>query len=360
MLFPRKNQLVKKNNLKNLWYSIFKIYIQIGLFFYTKKITVVGKEHIPKKGAVLFAVNHPNGLLDPLLVTTNTPRVTHYLVRAAIFKNPIVKRFLATLNLMPIYRIRDGVKELSKNTEIFKACHDILNKKRALMIFPEGSHDSRRSIRTLSKGFTRIVFGAIDAHPHLKIQIIPVGVTYQQVSTFPSKVAIHYGTPILANDFYNPSELNVSVKSIKDAVSAQLKKLSVHIPLDENYEATVQNLQLHNVDFTDVETVNHMIQSGNIPPSPARINFGKIYKVPFILNSLLPWILWKVTLKKVDEIEFVDTFRFGIGISVLPIFYALQTSLIYHFFGGTVSGIYLLISLVIALLYSKTSTTPPA
>ena len=346
--------------MKHLWYKIFKIYIQIGLFFYTKKITVVGKEHIPKKGAVLFAVNHPNGLLDPLLVTTNTPRVTHYLVRAAIFKNPIVKRFLATLNLMPIYRIRDGVKELSKNTQVFQACHDILNKNHALMIFPEGSHDRRRSIRTLSKGFTRIVFGAIDAHPHLKIQVIPVGVTYQKASTFPSKVAIHYGTPILANDFYNPSELNASVKSIKEAVSGQLKELSVHIPLDENYQTTVQKLEHHNINFTDVKAVNSMIQSGNIPPIPTRINYGKIFKIPFILNSMFPWVLWRITLKKVEEIEFIDTFRFGIGISVLPIFYALQTNLMYHFFGGIISGVYLLTSLLIALLYSKTSATPSA
>ncbi len=344
--------------MKEIWYTFFKIYIQTGLFFYTKKIKVVGKEHIPKKGAVLFAVNHPNGLLDPLLVTTNTPRTTHYLVRAAIFKKPIVKKFLATLNLMPIYRIRDGVKELSKNTQVFHDCYEILNKERALMIFPEGSHDRRRSIRTLSKGFTRIVFGAIDTYPNLQIQIIPVGVTYQCTSTFPSKVAIHYGTPILANDLYNPLELNKSVKTIKEAVSNQLKQLSVHIPLDENYEATLQKLQHHNVDFTDVQAVNTMIQSGNIPTTPPRINFGKIYKIPFIINSLFPWILWKVILKKVDEIEFIDTFRFGIGISILPLYYVLQTSLIYYFFGGSISGIYFLTSLLIAALYSKTSSTP--
>ena len=106
-------------HLKKLWYNFFKIYIQTGLFFFTKNIKISGKENIPKKGAILFAVNHPNGLLDPLLVTTNTPRITHYLVRAAIFKKPIVKKFLATLNLMPIYRIRDGVKEYILVAEMF-------------------------------------------------------------------------------------------------------------------------------------------------------------------------------------------------------------------------------------------------
>ena len=39
----------------------------------SKKIIVNGKENIPKKGAVLFIVNHPNGLIDPLIITTNNP-----------------------------------------------------------------------------------------------------------------------------------------------------------------------------------------------------------------------------------------------------------------------------------------------
>jgi len=344
--------------LKKLWYNFFKIYVQTGLFFYTKKIKIVGKKNIPKKGAVLFAVNHPNGLIDSLLVTTNSPRVTHYLVRAAIFKKPIVKKFLATLNLMPIYRIRDGVKELSKNTEVFNDCYDILNKQRALMIFPEGSHDKRRTIRTISKGFTRILFGALEKYPDLKITVIPVGVTYQKAGQYPCKVAIHYGKPILANDFYNPDEINPSIKKIKNAVSSQLKELSVHIPFDENYETTLQRLNDHKVDFTNVKEVNKMVQSGNIYALKSGFNYGLLFKIPFILNSLIPWILWKVLSKKIDEIEFVDTFRFGIGITLLPMYYLIQTLVVYEVYDSIIAGIYVAISLLVALSYSKLSTTP--
>jgi 1-acyl-sn-glycerol-3-phosphate acyltransferase len=344
--------------LKKIWYQLFKIYIQTGLFFYTKKISIVGKENIPKKGAVLFAVNHPNGLLDPLLVTTNTPRVTHYLVRAAIFKKPIVKKFLATLNLMPIYRIRDGVKELSKNTEIFNNCYDILNKQSALMIFPEGSHNRKRTVRVLSKGFTRILFGAIDKYPNLQINIIPVGVTYQNASQHPCKVAIHYGKPILANELYNKEELNKSINIIKELVSKQLKQLSVHIPFDDNYQKTLDKLNNNNVDFTKVEEVNQMIQSNSFTPKKATINFGILFKLLFVLNSIIPWLIWKMVSKKVDEIEFVDTFRFGIGISLFPLFYVIQTYIVYSFYGSNYALIYFISTLFIALLNSKVSTTP--
>ncbi len=346
--------------MKKIWYAFFKLYIQTGLFFYTKKIKIVGKENIPKKGAILFAVNHPNGLLDPLLVTTNTPRITHYLVRAAIFKKPVVKKFLGTLNLMPIYRIRDGVKELSKNTEVFNDCYDILNKQRALMIFPEGSHDRRRTIRPISKGFTRILFGAFNKYPNLKIHVIPVGVTYQNSSQFPCKVAIHYGSPILANELYNPKEVNKSVNAIKEAVSNQLKKISVHIPLDENYNAVLQNLNNHNIDFTNVAATNQMIQSGKVKVHASGYNYGKIFKVPFILNSIFPWIFWKIFSKKVDETEFIDTFRFGIGICVFPVSYLLQSIIVSHFYGITIAGIYFFATLITALIYCKSAATPTA
>ena len=344
--------------MKNLWYNFFRYYIKTGLFFYTKKIKIVGRDNIPKKGAVLFVVNHPNGLLDPLVVTTNTPRITHYLVRAAVFKKPLVKKMLATLNLMPIYRIRDGINQLSKNEGVFNDCYTILNNQEALMIFAEGSHDRRRTVRTLSKGFTRIIFGALNTYPDLKITIIPVGITYQNSGAFPCKAAIHYGTGISAKELYNPNELNTSVNAIKEEVSTQLKKLSVHIPYDENYEATLNKLNTHNVDFTEVQEVNKMITSGNMHSLNATFSFGKLIRPIFIINSIIPWILWKLMSKKIDEIEFLDTFRFGLGISIFPIFYILQTIILYRYSNVQTAGTYLALTGIIALLHSKTAATP--
>ena len=163
--------------IQKIWFTIVWLFVKLGLFFYSKKIKVSGRKNIPKKGAVLFAVNHPNGLVDPLYVTTTNIRQNHFLVRAASFKKPIIKKILESLYLMPIYRIRDGIKQLANNEEIFNKCHNILNKKETLMIFPEGSHNYKRTIRPLSKGFTRIIFGALEKHPELNITVIPVGIT---------------------------------------------------------------------------------------------------------------------------------------------------------------------------------------
>ncbi len=346
--------------MKKIWYLCIKYYIKTGLFFYSKKLRVVGAEKVPKKGAVLFAINHPNGLLDPLVVATSAPRVSHFLVRAAVFKKPLIKKLLATLNLMPIYRIRDGRNELSKNTEVFNDCFEILNKQQALMIFPEGSHDKRRTIRPISKGFTRIVFGALEKYPELKIHIVPVGLTYQKAGAYPSKIALHFGTPIPTHDYFNPqTPLDPKqIEALKKELSDQLKTLTVHIPEDENYEKTVLKLQKNGVDFTEVNKLNQALSEGSTPLLKKRVNFVKPLYYVILLNSILPWILWKIMARKIDEIEFIDTFRFALNITIFPLFYFLQAYLIFIFYGGELAGYYLLLSALSCLIYVKLSTTP--
>ena len=343
--------------MKTLWYRTVRFYIKIGLFFYTKKIITIGKEHIPKKGAVLFAINHPNGLLDPLMVTTNVSRDTYYLVRAAAFKSSFADKLLRSLNLRPIYRIRDGRQEMSKNESVFNDCFEILNNQKVLMIFPEGSHDQRRTVRMISKGFTRIVFGALDKYPDLKISVVPVGITYQNIGHYPSKVAIHFGTPIQANDIYNPKELNTSIDTLKEEVSKQLKKLSVHIPTDENYANTLEKLNKNNTDFTKVDKVNKTIQENNFTKYKKRFNLVKPFYFILILNSIIPWMIWKNIAKKIDEREFIDTFRAVFGAFLFPIFYLLQGFMLYYIYNVKIAMYYLAFTIITTLIYTKLSVT---
>ncbi|APG64015.1 acyltransferase [Tenacibaculum todarodis] len=342
--------------MKNIFYFFVKTVISVGLFFYTKRIIVKGEKNIPKKGAILFMANHPNALIDPLIIATSTKRKTHFLVRAAVFKKTIIAKIFGLLGMMPIYRIRDGLKEISKNDAIFEQCVSLFKSKKAILIFPEGSHNIKRTIRPLSKGFTRILFRALDKHKDLEIHIVPIGLTYQNESILPTKVAVNIGKPILTSSFYNPNEINNSVNKLKEQVSNQLKELSAHIDA-ENYEETVTKLNAAQVDFTDTETVNWIVKKKTFPPIEKPKREFKFIKLLLIINSIFAYIIWKKTAKKIPEIEFVDTFRFGLNLVLIPFFYSLQALIISYLFGNKIGVIYFLTSLILVLIYTKLSPT---
>ena len=125
--------------MKKIWYLFVKIYMRLGFAFYFKKILISGTKNIPKNKAILFVANHQNALIDPLLIGAISPRELNFLTRADVFNKPLIKALLSTVNMMPIYRIKDGRSGLSKNEEVFQKCYKILNKNGTILIFPEGN-----------------------------------------------------------------------------------------------------------------------------------------------------------------------------------------------------------------------------
>jgi len=341
--------------LKNIWYHIIKIYISTGLFFFFKKIIVNNAENLPEKGAVLLVSNHKNALLDPLLIATTTERNIHFLTRASAFKINFVKWLLSTLNMIPIYRMRDGKETLAKNEEIFNKCFHILNDKKCLLIFPEGTHDIKRWVRPLSKGFARITFGAIEQNPKLKLHIVPVGLNFTSATEFGQSASIYYGKPILINNFYNANNINASTTELKNVIREKMKELTTHIEV-ENYDETIE--KLGNVDFLNPIKINdhlknfetNIIEKKNIK-KPTKL--WKILKITVRLNSLIPIFIYQLFLPKIKEIEFIATAKFAVGITAFPLFYLLQSLIISYFFGVQIAIIYALISIILVLLLAK-------
>ena len=105
------------DQLKKIFYEIVALTLSIYNNFFFKKLTVVGKEKIPKDGSIIFSPNHQSALLDPLLVGVTNGKRVYSLTRSDVFRKP----FLWVLNAMqtlPIYRIRDGYEKLTRNKEL--------------------------------------------------------------------------------------------------------------------------------------------------------------------------------------------------------------------------------------------------
>ncbi len=326
------------------------------MFFYFRKIEVRKKTQIPKHIPVLFLANHQNGLLDPLIMAITSGRYAHFLTRAQVFKKPLVRKILKALQLIPVYRVRDGWQHLSLNNAIFNTCISLLNKNDAVTIFPEGSHSLIRTVRPLSKGFTRIVLGVVNNTPATQLQLIPVGLNYKNAISCPDEVMVNYGTPIPASK-YILEEKNQAINSLKTDIHHALKTLTTHIET-ENYNETIATLKTYNVNFLEPQKVNTCIQSqfsSCEPQLTKRTNYVKLFfKAVLITICFVPYLVWKkVVQPKIKEIEFTSTFRFAIAITLVPIWLLVIAIVLTFTFSVSIAIYFILSALCIALLAVK-------
>jgi len=96
-----------------------------------------------------------------------------------------------------------------------------------------------------------------------------------------------------------------------------------------------------------------MITSTIISGREKKVNLVSFIKPFILLNSIVPWIIWKHTENKINEFEFIDTFRYGINTITVSINFMIQTYLVSYFYSCLSGIIYLASSLLFILLYSK-------
>lgn len=338
-----------------------RVYVKIGLFFLMKKITVFGKQNIPQKGAVLFIGNHQNALIDGVLIPTTTNRNIHFLSRASAFKNKLVSKFLISLNMIPVYRLRDGIKTIEKNTEVFEQCVELLHQEKAIEIFAEGEHHLKRRVLPFKKGFARIILGTLQKYPSLKIQIVPVGINYDSHLNFPSSVSIYFGKPILANDFIDVEKPDLRFTKIMNEVSTALKKLTLHIESSTNYDEIITKLNALKVDYTNPVEATKLIEAIELIPSKLQVKKRKINWLTPIhllakLNSIFPLLIWYYLKSTIKDNIFKNTFRFAVIATLFPLLYLIQTAVIYYFFNLKYALLYLLGCIILGIITTKTTT----
>lgn len=308
--------------MKKLWLHSVRAYIKLGLFFYFKKIQIHNLSNMPNDQPVLLLSNHQNALLDALLIATNCGRFVHFLTRASVFNKSVVDKLLRSLQMLPVYRIRDGWNNISKNTPVFSTCSELLQKGEGVVIFPEGSHNLKRTVRPLSKGFTRIIFETLENYPDTNLQLIPVGVNFVNAKDFEDSVSVYYGKPICAKDFVTDFS-NDNIIKLKEVIHGKISQLTTHIP-SESYEETLTALQELNANFLDPVSVNSCIKSGLKNCDTIKPKYPDRFKpfLKFLLKLLLigPYLIWKIYVKpKIEEVEFISTFRFAIAITLVPV-----------------------------------------
>lgn len=220
------------------FYYLVKITGWIGLKIFFGGVKIIGKEKFPKDGAVLLAPNHQGAFMDAVVAGVYTKKPVSFLTRADVFNkwtNPILK----SLNMMPIYRIRDGIQSLSQNDAVFDTCFKMLSEEKVILIFPEGNHGKEHYLRPLSKGTARLALDARDQiDPEKKIYIVPVGINYLSHSRPLARLFLNYGDPIALNEYMElyREHKQKGYNKLKQDLSEAMKDTLILPEKDEFYE----------------------------------------------------------------------------------------------------------------------------
>jgi glycerol-3-phosphate O-acyltransferase / dihydroxyacetone phosphate acyltransferase len=216
-------------------YRFLAWFLQTITRVFFRQIEVVGLEHVPTTGPVLFAGNHPNSLIDPILIITTCGRKVHFAAKEQLFSGWLMRRLLRGLGAIPIKRRDDhdgSPKQASTGAHVdndaaFDAMFGVLGDGGAIGIFPEGlSHDEAHLSR-LKTGAARLAIGA--AHrTHTPITIVPCGLTFIHPKRFRSRVLVQYGPALTITDAVESSPEQVRV--VTDEIGAALRRLTVNAP----------------------------------------------------------------------------------------------------------------------------------
>lgn len=323
--------------IQEIIYRTLKNYSGFALWFYFKRWQV--HEHAPiPTGPVIFVATHQNAFLDAVIMACSTKRDPWFITRANVFNKPLVKKILAILQMLPVYRFRDGFSTLRKNDETIDTCATLLSKGECILIFGEGNHNDRWFLRPLQKGFARIGIAAEEKNDwKLGVKIVPVGIQYDSHTKFRSRVLVNFGKPILMSEVC--SSLNTNQQNIDTLIKRtedELRSLILHIPPDQ-YETKIIDFNAHRKIKSDlIDQLNadqalvnsDHIQGKTIIDKPTFNKWFNPFFVYQFINHLLPFgILTWILKNKVSDPQFIGSLKFALGMILVPASYLLQTTI---------------------------------
>ncbi len=234
--------LGKGTFLRRVLHSI--ISVALRLFF--RRIEAVNIERVPDTGAIIFVLNHPNGLIDPALVYVSLARRVSFLAKSTIFSVKFAAFIMRGLEVLPVYRQIDANREMSKNFSTFAVCYEYLAQNRCIAIFPEGISHDETNLQPLKNGAARIAVGALAFDEDLRrrgLKIMPVGLFYTSKTSFRSEALIRYGEPLdvepVALDKHGepPRE---AVRELTAKIDAALRNVTLNTESREELDAVLK------------------------------------------------------------------------------------------------------------------------
>lgn len=261
--------------------------------------------------------------------------------------------------MLPVYRFRDGFKTLRKNDEMILRYTNILSKGESILIFGEGNHDERWSLRPLQKGFARIALAAVDL---CDVKIIPVGLQFDSHSQMGTRVLVNFGNPISVKEVVQPNiESRQKMEALLKKTKEELQSLILNIDSVE-YEKRVNHFLSARITHSDLvqqlksdQQLIHNYKPEDLSEvkkqNKKRLELISLYGLSTIYLAKV--IIAFILKKKMKDPQFVGSLKFALGMILVPLFFIFQSAVFYFSTKSIlISGIHF-ISQPLAFLYYR-------
>lgn len=217
-----------------------------------RHIEVAGLERVPLESPVIFVLNHPNGLVDPVFLLCLAPRSVSFLAKAPLFRMPVVSWLVRALDALPVYRRQDKDSDPARNRETFELARALLARGGTIAICPEGVSHSETQLKPLKTGAARIALGAASAgSTRLDVKIVPACLYYTAKKTFRSNALLYFGEPLavepvaLEADGDPPRE---AAQALSDRIRDALLDITLNVEHEEPLQLISRAEKIYSAD----------------------------------------------------------------------------------------------------------------
>jgi glycerol-3-phosphate O-acyltransferase / dihydroxyacetone phosphate acyltransferase len=213
-------------------YELLRGTAAIALRWYYADIAVQGRERAPRGGPLLVLANHPNALIDPLLVGTTVPRRVLLTAKATLFEHPALGVLLRTVGVVPLRRAKDETRDRAssavvpeRNAQAFAQVTSALRARQAVLVFPEGiSHDDP-ALAPLKSGAARMALQA-NREGVAGIRFLPMGLVFEAKERPDSRVLVRVGDALDLEEWI--AEHSPDPQELTDVLEARLRGVTLN------------------------------------------------------------------------------------------------------------------------------------
>ena len=299
-------------------YPILKALCRTSIQCYFSDIEFNRKDNVPEgQTPVIFAANHQSAFLDAILLAVFSKEPIYFLARSDVFKGALGK-FLRAINMMPIYRMLDGINKLSLNDAIFAKCSELLKENKRILIFPEGSQKDLAYLRPLTKGVVRIAMNT-QLELDKEIKIVPFGINYFNSYHSGHKLILSYGTPISVPPFLDEFKFhqNKGYRALINVVSEGIKDQLLIPEKTDDYQSKLKvfNRKNENVQF---DSLRKQIADGSFKTNTKTHSWVKLIKYLLYIPNLPAIGILTFILGKTSNKHFVASMKVAFGALIFP------------------------------------------